>query len=148
MSIYGSGKHRRAESKILNDKHCFELWVTMGEGGSYQKVQRALAAEGLISPLTGRAPTRQGIWFAIWRYICENQADVRAYFNNAWAAHGDILTDDEWMGMLVRHSRQAFSKKKRLILLKLWGVSQDAYSRYMQEIVSSTRNDPDAYLSR
>jgi hypothetical protein len=147
MSIYASGKHRAAKARILDDKHCFELWVNMGEGGSYQKVQRALAAEGLISPLTGRAPTRQAIWFAVWKYICENQELVRPYFNNAWAAHGEILSDDEWMGMLTRHSRQAFSKKKRLSLLRLWGVSQEDYNRYMQEIVSSTRNDPDAYTT-
>lgn len=147
MSIYGSGKHRAAESKILDDKHCFELWVEMGDGGSYQKVQHVLASEGVKSPLTGRPPTRQGIWFAIWRYICENQELVRPYFNNAWASHGDILEDDEWKGMLTRHSRQAFSRKKRVALLAKWGVSKEDYNRYMQEILSSTRNDPDAYRS-
>ena len=148
MSIYGSGKHRMAKSKVLDDKHCFELWVNMGEGGSYRKVQEVLITEGILSPFTGQVPTRQAIWFSIWRYICSNQELVRPYFNNAWATHGEVLGDDEWKGMLTRHSRQAFSKRKRVALLEKWGVSKEDYTRYMKEIVPSTRNDPHAYLSK
>ena len=147
MSIYGSGKHRQATSKVLNDQHCFELWVSMGEAGSYHRVQEVLKTEGCISPLTGLVPTKQAIWFAIWRYICLNPEITRPYFNNAWAAHGEVLEDDEWKGMLTRHSRQAFSKKKRRALLEKWGVSQSDYERYMFEIVPSTRNDPNVCLS-
>ena len=146
MSIYGSGKHRDAQSKILNDQHCFELWVGMGDAGSYRRVQEILISEGVSSPRTGRCPSRQAIWFAVWRYVCENQELVRPYFNNAWTIHGEVLSDDEWFGMLTRHSRQAFSKKKRRVLLEKWGVNQEHYNQYMQGIAPVTRRDPDASL--
>jgi hypothetical protein len=98
------------------DRYAFEAWLL--EGGTLEKARHILAKKGIINRRRNEPYTKMGIQQAAYRYIVENQVEVRPIMENIWKGYGvTIVTNDSWNKYIVRMAMMVLgnSSKKRFM---------------------------------
>lgn len=101
----GFGVGPRAE-KVLDGETCLDLWLELK---SLARVQSKLTSDGIISPRSGGAITRQAISVAAWRYCCKNPDATWEKVSKYRKASGIPITREQWDMDLVKHARNVFT---------------------------------------
>lgn len=87
----------------LDSKKLFEVyWVDMGAARSIKKVVEWCRSNGMINPITGKPPTRMGVWKGIYRWALKNQDEAYAIAQKGVSQHGDFITPEEWKLNMAR----------------------------------------------
>jgi hypothetical protein len=94
------------DKRYLPGELLYRTLLEMGESGSILKLQRFCLSENIVNPKTQSAPTRMGLWKAVYRWAYQNEQKAYEY-------HRDILKDkalpfDEWKAGMRQKYMTAF----------------------------------------
>lgn len=96
----------------LNEKKSFlagherelfdRYYVLMGPARSTIKLVEYCVSHGWLNPRTGKAPTRMGCWFSMWRWALrpENQEDAYQMYQKSLLDEGLFCTKEAWKELL------------------------------------------------
>lgn len=85
--------------KYLDGEELFkEYFEVMGTARSVAKLVNWCVSRGTKNPLTGKPPTRMGVWKAMWRWALAPENKEKAYeiFKNSMATLGDFVAPEDW----------------------------------------------------
>jgi len=98
------------------DKHAFEAWIE--QGGTLEKASYILAKKGILNRRKNKPYTKMGIQQAAYRYIVENQVEVRPTMETIWKRYGiSTVTNEAWEKYILRIAIMVLgnSSKKRFM---------------------------------
>lgn len=98
----------KKEKKYLDGKYCFDKWINCGSIGKAIKV---MVKEGVLNPVTGKAPTPPGVENSAWLWVLDNLPEAKPLIRQSWRNDGAVFSDLEFeqlWGKLVVGKAQRF----------------------------------------
>ena len=84
--------------------------VTMGGGGTYQRLANWAAANGMRNPVTGKTPTRMAAWKSCYRFAVNNVDKAYEIAKTAFVDRGMVLTKERWMAEMRMKAQTSYQK--------------------------------------
>lgn len=112
-------KNSLALVMYLDGESIFKQWVDLGLC-SYAKLTQWCFDQKMIHPVTGKGPTRMGVWVSVWLYALHNPADAKKLFDSAMRTRGEFWTEKQWMTLLHSRAKNIYKNGNQ-------------YSRYVEE---------------
>jgi hypothetical protein len=88
---------RKFGNDYMDGKRLFEVyWVEMGSARSIAKLQKWCITNDMVHPISGKPPTRMGIWKCMYRWAINNQKDAYDMAQDGASQYGDFITPEDW----------------------------------------------------
>lgn len=85
--------------KFLDGEKLFRKYFEeMGPARSITKLTEWCKSQGCKNPLTGKPPTRMGVWKSMWRWalLPENERTAFEIFKKSLASEGELVVLEKW----------------------------------------------------
>ncbi len=102
----------RQSRKIINGEEVWRKWHGHWPGQtsdmSLAEIQHEYTVMGIINPETGKSITRAGLCYSAWRWALLNLDSAMKMLVDAYANHGEIITDDEIKRLIASHAHYLY----------------------------------------
>jgi len=109
--------------KYIDKRECFDKYLQLGSLGS---VYRYFEAKGVISPITGRPPTRQAIKNAAFTFILNNIPVAKKALADYYFSKGVEFTDEKFNKMLITYGSKCLARSTYLRIMREQGLYDQA----------------------
>ncbi len=85
--------------KYLDGEELFRKYFEeMGTARSISRLVKWCISRGIKNPLTGKPPTRMGVWKSMWRWalLPENKEKAFDIFKKSLSAEGEFVVVEKW----------------------------------------------------
>jgi hypothetical protein len=102
------------------EETAFYSWL---DSGTCSKAIKALEKKGVVNPRTGKPYTYMAVYFAAYRYLAKNHAELKPVLFDLWGMReGMEMSDAEWEAYIVHKA-----------VFALGNNSKGAFMRWLEE---------------